>query len=691
VPILDSTYMIQAAGAVLTAVIFGSFHRHSGVGFLRSWALSWAMLAILLVGVNARDAVAAQGGAGSLPSILLSVVTGIAGYLHLGWLAVGAAAIGSAERQRSRNQARLILAGAAAFGAVSHLVLVWDPAADAGRYVTRGGIHGILAGAAFLYAAMCVWNSGPRRALGKRLVAGAFGAYAATQIVGSVGGWFALRGFAVAGLEVATSAVELALVVSMGMAVVIWLLEEERNAASEQAGRVQEFAYRDALTGLPNRQLFLDRLRMAVPHAKRSNHKLAVLFLDLDRFKVINDSLGHGIGDRLLQEVAERLTHALRSNDTVARLGGDEFTILASVIHDAEDVITVARKVQVAIDRPFEIEGRELFVTTSVGIAVYPDDGESPDTLIRNADAAMYEAKARGAGLFQLYTPEMNEHAVEQLALESALRRAVEHGEFRLLFQPVMRMDDSSVHCVEAMLRWEHPRMGTLRPHQFMKIAEATGLIVPVGDWIFRTACRQLREWHLDGHPSLRLSINVSARQLKQADFASMVLNALEEAALPPAALTLEIAESSAAQADSIAISALRALREVGIRVAIDDFGTGYTSLSALRRFPVDALKIDTSFIRDLIHDENDAAIAAAAIALARALGLIVVAEGVENPAQLEFLRVQGCELWQGYLCCPPVGPEQLARVLAGYRYSGELPKATGEYRVAGVTPGVLR
>jgi diguanylate cyclase (GGDEF)-like protein len=679
------TFLIQAAGAVLTAVIFWSFHRHSGARFLRSWTWSWVALALLLTGVAVREAVIGAAGVDALPSVALSVATGILGYLHLGWLVVGASVISAADRPARRKRHQFILGAAVAVGATSHALLVWDPGALSGLYLTRAGMHGLLAAAAFGYAALKVWESGPTRGMGQLLVAGVFALYAVTQIVSASLGWLAVLASPYPTLITVVGILELVLVVSMGMGVIIWLLDEERRAANAQAVRVQELAYQDPLTGLPNRQLFLDRLNMAIPHARREKHKLAVFFLDLDRFKVINDSLGHSFGDRLLEVVAERLTKALRINDTVARLGGDEFTILAPVVHDAEDVLHVARKVNEAIADPVEIEGRELFISTSMGIAIYPDDGETSETLLKNADAAMYEAKAKGTGLFQLYTPEMNEHAIEQLALESALRRGVEHGEFTLLYQPVLEMEEGEVAGVEVMLRWEHPRMGTLRPHQFMRIAEATGLIVPIGEWTFRTAARQLREWHEKGYTTLRLAVNVSARQLKQNDFASMVLRALGESAVPPTSLTLEVAESDAAQADSIATSALQALRDHGVRVAIDDFGTGYTSLSALRRFPVDALKIDTSFVRDLMHDQNDAAIAAAAIALARALGLAVVAEGVENPAQLEFLRAQKCELWQGYLCCPPVRPEQIDRVLAGYRYSGELPRATGEYSVAGV------
>ncbi len=303
----------------------------------------------------------------------------------------------------------------------------------------------------------------------------------------------------------------------MGLGVVIWLLEEQHAAATANAAQVQRLALHDPLTGLPNRKLFLDHLNMAIPSARRSKHKLAVLFVDLDRFKLVNDSLGHAAGDKLLQIVASRLRTALRETDTVARMGGDEFTVLAPTANTVEDAIGVARKVRDAVKEVIAIEGRELFVTASIGIGLYPDDGADAGNLLRNADAAMYRAKAQGSDLFQLYTAEMNSHAIEQLALESALRRGVENLEFLMHYQPIVRTADGGVCCMEAMLRWRHPVLGLVRPEQFIRLAESTGMIVPIGEWALRTACKQLAEWRAEGFANLRVAVNLSTRQLSRA------------------------------------------------------------------------------------------------------------------------------------------------------------------------------
>ncbi|HJP61410.1 MAG TPA: bifunctional diguanylate cyclase/phosphodiesterase, partial [Gemmatimonadaceae bacterium] len=343
-------------------------------------------------------------------------------------------------------------------------------------------------------------------------------------------------------------------------------------------------------------------------------------------------------------------------------------------IHGIEDAVHIAQKVRDAIREPIQIDGRELFVSCSMGIAMYPEDGDQAETLVKNADTAMYRAKSQGNDLLQLYTPEMNAHASEQLALEAALRRAVEHKEFELHYQPIVETTTSRIVSLEAMLRWRHPVLGLVRPEQFIRLAESTGLIVPIGEWTLRTALGQLAEWRSSGYRDLQLAVNLSGRQLKQAEFVTMVREILNETQMPPSALVFEITEMSATESDHAAVNRLRELRQMGVRISIDDFGTGFSSVSVLRHFPVDALKIDTSFVRDLMLDPNDAAIAGAVVALAKSMGLTVVAEGVENPAQLEFLRAQGCEMWQGYLCCPPVQTVEVRAVL-GRRSGGAMRK----------------
>jgi diguanylate cyclase (GGDEF)-like protein/PAS domain S-box-containing protein len=439
----------------------------------------------------------------------------------------------------------------------------------------------------------------------------------------------------------------------------------ERKRAEEQ---IKELAYHDALTGLPNRLLFNDRLAVAVAQAHRSSSRLAVLFLDLDRFKVINDSLGHSLGDRLLQEVGRRLQAGIREGDTVARLGGDEFILLLPGIGRAEDAAKVAEKILDMTKFPVRLEDRELFVTASIGISLYPDDGLDVDSLIKNADTAMYRAKEQGRDNYQLYTHAMNETAVERLALESSLRKALPGGQLVLHYQPLLDLGTGRVHGVEALLRWNHPERGLVAPSEFLSLAEITSLIVPMGPWTLRTACAQARAWQEEGHPALTVAVNLSARQFQQPDLVLQVRRALDETGLPPSSLDLEVTETHAMQNAEATIMTLRELKRIGVRISIDDFGIGYSSLSYLKRLPIDTLKIDQSFVRDITTDPDDAAIATAVIALAHTLKLRVVAEGVETQEQLEFLSARHCDRMQGYLFSRPLTAEECGAFLARAR-----------------------
>jgi diguanylate cyclase (GGDEF)-like protein len=434
-----------------------------------------------------------------------------------------------------------------------------------------------------------------------------------------------------------------------------------RKQAEEQ---VRNLAYHDALTGLPNRLLFQDRLALAVAQAHRHRQGLAVLFLDLDRFKVINDSLGHTVGDRLVREVAARLRTCVREGDTVARLGGDEFTLLLPHVGQAVDAAKVAKKVLDLVRIPFDIDARELFVTASMGISLYPDDGVDAETLVKNADTAMYRAKEQGRDLYQLYTPAMNATALERLALESSLRRALSQDELVLHYQPIFDVAAQRVQGVEALLRWHHPELGLVPPADFIPLAEVTGLILPMGPWVLRTACAQARAWQ-ERQPGLSVAVNLSARQFQEASLVAQVTDALADSGLDPRCLQLEITESSAMQNAQTAIQTLRELKALGVGLSIDDFGTGYSSLSYLKRFPIDTLKIDQSFIRDIGRDPDDAAIASAIIALAHTLKLTVVAEGVETAGQLAFLAAHGCDRSQGYLLSRPLPADRCSELLS--------------------------
>ena len=439
----------------------------------------------------------------------------------------------------------------------------------------------------------------------------------------------------------------------------------ERTYAEEQ---IKHLAYHDALTGLPNRLLFKDRLTVALSHAQRDSTRVAVLFLDLDRFKIVNDSLGHNVGDQLLQAVSTRIQSCVRDSDTVARLGGDEFTLLLPALTKSEDAAVVAQKIIDAVRYPFHIEGREFFTTTSIGISIYPEDGTDASTLIKNADTAMYQAKEQGRDNYQLFNAFVNARALQRIAMEHGLRRALIKEEFEIHYQPIYDLRSSRISGMEALLRWSHPEMGSIPPNVFIPVAEATGMMVPIGMWVMRSACVQTKAWHDAGFRNLSLAVNLSVTQLQQADLVEQVRDILAETKLPAHLLELEITESSAMQSPETIVRTLADLKAIGVRISLDDFGTGHSSLSYLKRFPIDTLKIDQSFVRDIISDPDTAAIVTAIIAMAHSLRLKVVAEGVELSEQANFLKRYACDQMQGYLIKPPVPAEEFIGLLSGVR-----------------------
>ncbi len=435
----------------------------------------------------------------------------------------------------------------------------------------------------------------------------------------------------------------------------------ERKRTQEQ---LNYLAYYDTLTGLPNRVLLRDRLRQAMLDADRNEHLVAVMFLDLDRFKVINDTLGHDAGDALLKLVAERLQDCVRAGDTIARLGGDEFTIVLSNLGHVDDVTRVARKVMAYFAQPFQLVGNELFVTASVGITVYPFDDTDLDNLLKNADAAMYLAKEQGRNNFQFYTAELNARATRRLTLETALRRALERNELELHYQPQVDLRTGRVIGSEALLRWRHPELGEVSPVEFIPLAEETGLIVPIGEWVLRTACSQNMAWQAAGLPPMPTAVNLSLRQFQGQDLYAAVRRVLDESGLAPELLDLEMTESVLMHDAEGALVVIRDLKKLGVSFSLDDFGTGYSSLSYLKRFPIDTLKIDRSFVRDIPDDADDAAIAVAIIAMAHSLGIRVIAEGVETAAQVEFLCAHDCDAMQGYHFSRPVPATEMTDIL---------------------------
>jgi len=456
---------------------------------------------------------------------------------------------------------------------------------------------------------------------------------------------------------------------------------EETQLLSELAGNISyaleyigkeeklnELAYYDSLTGLPNRVLFQDRLKQALAQAQRKQSFVAVLFIDLDGFKAINDTLGHAIGDKLLQLASRRLTECVRSCDTVARFGGDEFALILSELPAAQDASFVAQKILNAFTIAFDLDGNETYITASIGITLYPIDSESMVGLIKNADSAMYGAKAAGRNAYHFYTAEMNKSGLAKMRLLTRMRHAIERKEFVLYYQPKVDAVSRRAIGLEALLRWQSPTAGTVLPAEFIPLLEETGLIVPVGEWVLRAACSQIAEWQRMGLQTVPVAINISGRQFQQPGLDKLISSVLAEHKVDPRRLEIEITESSLMQKPDDAIAVLKNLKALGIRVSVDDFGTGYSSLSYLKRFPLDTLKIDRSFVRDISVDADDAAITRAIVTMAHSLNLKVIAEGVETEEQLAFLRANRCDEAQGYLFSRPLSAADCTRLLAASR-----------------------
>ncbi|HXK19449.1 MAG TPA: EAL domain-containing protein, partial [Polyangiaceae bacterium] len=436
------------------------------------------------------------------------------------------------------------------------------------------------------------------------------------------------------------------------------------SAARAMSLQMTHAAEHDFLTGLPNRMLLNDRIAQAIVGAKRHATQVAVLFLDLDGFKHINDSLGHSVGDKLLQSIAKRLVECGRATDTVSRQGGDEFVVLLSEVQRSEDAAIAASRMLTAVAEAHVLDEHELHVTTSIGLSVYPDDGDDAETLIKNADTAMYQAKENGRHSYQYFKPAMNARAVERQSIEECLRRALERNEFSLHYQPKVDFKTGAIAGAEALLRWTHSTRGAVSPAQFIPVAEECGLIVPIGRWVLRQACKQARAWAKAGLPAATVAVNVSAKEFRGESFLKQLHEILEETGLDPSLLELELTESVLMKHAESAASILGTLRSSGVQVAVDDFGTGYSSLSYLRKFPIDALKIDQSFVGRIGTTADDASIVTAVIGMAKSLKLRVVAEGVETREQSIFLQAHACDEAQGYYFGRPVPAEQFANLL---------------------------
>jgi diguanylate cyclase len=447
---------------------------------------------------------------------------------------------------------------------------------------------------------------------------------------------------------------------------VIATIEAHKMAEQIQIGKDQlaHLAHYDVLTDLPNRILLLDRLNLAIELAGRQGWHLALMFMDLDQFKHINDSLGHTVGDHLLKSVAQRLSGCARHSDTISRQGGDEFVMLLPFISSVEDATLCAQKMLAALDLPHHIDGHDLHISVSIGISIYPNDGKDAETLLKSADTAMYYAKENGRNNYKFFEQDMNARAVQRHSIETSLRRALERQEFVLYYQPKVNLQTGTIVGVEALIRWQHPERGLLPPALFIPIAEDCGLILPIGRWVLREACLQIRAWRQSGLPPITVAVNTSALEFRAKGFIEGIRATLEDTGLEPCYLELELTESVLMRDADFTHSMLNELSDLGIKLAIDDFGTGYSSLSYLRQFPIDTLKIDQSFVNQMTSSPDDASIVSAVISMSKSLNQRVIAEGVETPEQYAFLLAQNCDEGQGYYFARPVAAEALATLL---------------------------
>ena len=646
----------QLLGPLSVSLLLFQIYRSFKTKYVLHWTFSFAALSVFHIATTSL--MFHDGAAEPFVLVIGAVVGGAAAYLQLGWLIWGTAELAKRREIEVGEPVRvlLLLAGVGILSGAIPFFVGRDPAIHRFFYL---GLHALGASLTFIVAAVGVRRF---RGAGFMVPSIALGIYGLVQLDEFINIMRSAISHGASLPLVSVGVSELAGSAIVALGAVLIVLEDQREMSAFSSSQVEQLAYYDTLTGLPNRSLFNDRLSVALGHASRHRYKLAILFLDIDRFKQINDSLGHTVGDRLLKIVSTRIRSAIREEDTVARFGGDEFTVLIHIIGKIEDAGKIAQKILDALKTPITIDERDFVVTSSIGISVYPLDGADGETLIRNADTAMYRAKDLGRNSYQFYAATMNHKALEALEVENGLRRALANNEFVLYYQPLVDVTSATVFGLEALIRWQHPELGLLRPDRFIPAAEQSGLIIAMGRWVLREACKQAAEWHRRGHKVV-MAVNLSGRQFSDADLLHHIQDALEEAGLKPEYLELEITEGYAMQDVQKAIQTLKQLKTLGVRIAIDDFGTGYSCLSYLKQFPIDTLKLDGSFVRDLAAPE-DAQIALGVIALAHSLKLKVIAEGVETISQLAFLKEHACDRLQGYLFSRPMPPANFDRFM---------------------------
>ncbi|HWM91892.1 MAG TPA: EAL domain-containing protein [Thermoanaerobaculia bacterium] len=664
--LLTLTYFLaQAACAGLIAAVLTAFHRIYRRRYLQHWERSWWAFLVYLLCATLGVFLRLNAPAPFPLRIGVAAVAMIGGFWQLAWLYFGVREVAAGRRMVRRTERRILAGLALAAVIIVAASLAVPPGMS---FHLRIVMRALPAGAVFLLSGWLLLRNRAQvaasgNALGRKLLGVSFVLYGLEQL--HYLGIFGADALLSLSLDypVLLGVADLLMQTAMGMGMVIWLLEEERKRVLVASEQIEHLAYHDTLTGLPNRSLFLDHVRIALVRAERESQSAALLFLDLDRFKSVNDSLGHSSGDEVLKVVAERLRGVLRQGDVVARLSGDEFTVLLPAAGSEHDLGRVAGKLLDALRQPISFQGRRIVITASLGISCFPDHGVEAEDLLRKADLAMYQAKRSGRDGFRIYAPALDAYARERASLENDLRRAVERGEMVLFYQPIFDTKSLRIVGVETLLRWQHPERGLLGASEFLFVAEQSGISQELDLWALRAACAEVAAWRSEG-AQVRLSVNLSSRPYRYAELGDLVGQVLAESGLAPEGLELEIAETLAMQNAEASLGVLRRLKELGVQVSIDDFGTGYSSLAYLHDFPIDSLKIDESFVRLLGTKQSGAGIPASMIALARGLNVRVVAEGVETEEQLELLRELGCDEAQGYLLSPPLPAAECRRMV---------------------------
>ncbi|MEO8277950.1 MAG: EAL domain-containing protein [Thermoanaerobaculia bacterium] len=641
-----SSFLAQALLAALLAALLLRFQRNQKREYLRHWALSWFALCMGQLGAMVGYHLSLTAPASDSVRLVATFVAQLGAYLQAGWLLLGAAEIATL-RTPSRRGTAVIFTAITGLAMVSTLIYAFDPAAASGRSFLRVSVRALVVAIAFLVAAVVLLRSyRGSTATGPRLVCVAFFLYAAEQ--------FAM--FWLTATEQQSDwrssivPFDLMMVAVLGIATVVWLLEDEHLRLVEASQQIEKLAYYDGLTGLPNRKHFLDRLKQWIARRGRTDCHAALLFLDLDNFKRINDTYGHETGDLLLSAVADRLRHSVREGDTVGRQGGDEFTLLLPGLQTVADAEAIATKLLDRLSQPLQVDELSLFVGASIGITLFPDHGLDPTTLLRKADTAMYRAKDAGRGGFVIYSEEMSDVSRERFVFESALRAGLEEDHLVLHYQPIVRAGSGEIVGVEALVRWLHPERGLILPGKFLPLIESTAVSETLSHWVLKRACTQVQIWRERFQQDLQVSVNLTARAFENPQLSAKIDEILRESGLPAQALELEITETMALLHAGGPASLLAELRRRGARVAVDDFGIGYSSLSYLRDLPIDTVKLDSSFIRELGRRREDSKIVGAVIQLAHGLGMEVVAEGVEEEEQMAILEMLYCDKMQGFL-----------------------------------------